>query len=281
MPPQPDFCIYPSLLDKFQDLLDYEIIADEPWNKSGDDYKLTPDEMYYRIESELIDMINRVDGIPCEAADRGTAFNEIIDCLIEHSSCRRRDMKIHSTTTPDMQKVIVAEINDFKFIYDTQFCKQVAALFPGSLTQYLCEGTMRTSRGTALLYGYIDEWVGNRLYDIKTTGYYNFGKYERKWQRHLYPWCVIESGMTTEIESFEYTVVVFPKGQLILSGSVYPEVYTYDHIQSTILLRGHVEAFIDWLESRRKFITNPRIFGGKLPDGYVGLPIDINSLKTT
>lgn len=281
MPPQPDYRIYPSLLDKFQDLLDSEIVADEPWNKSGDDYKLTPDEMYYRIESELIDMINRVDGIPCEAADRGTAFNEIVDCLIEHSPCRRKDMKIRSYSATAAQKVIVAEIDGFTFTYDADFCKRVAALFPGSLTQYLCEGTMQTSRGTVLLYGYIDEWVGNRLYDIKTTGYYNFGKFERKWQRHLYPWCVIESGMTTEIESFEYTVVVFPKGQLILSGSVYPEVYTYDHIQSTILLRGHVEAFIDWLESRRKFITNPRIFGGKLPDGYVGLPIDINSLKTT
>lgn len=226
-------------------------------------------------------MINRVDGIPSEAADRGTAFNEVVDCLIKKSPCKREDMKIHSTITPEMQKVIVAEINDFKFIYDAQFCKQVAALFPDSLTQYMCEATMLTSKGNVWLYGYIDEWVGNKLYDIKTTGYYNFGKFEHKWQRHLYPWCVIESGMATEIESFEYTVVVFPKGQLILSGTVYPEVYTYNHEQSAILLRNHVEAFIDWLESRRKFITNQRIFGGKLPEGYVGIPIDINLLKTT
>lgn len=276
---QPDYCIYPSLLDKFQDLLDYEIVADEPWNKSGDDYKLPPDEMYYKIEAELIDMINRVDGIPSEAADRGTAFNEIVDCLIRKEPCTREDLKIYSTTTPEMQKVIVAEIDDFKFIYDARFCKQVAALFSGSLTQYMCDATMQTSKGSVWLYGYIDEWVGNKLYDIKTTGYYNFGKFEHKWQRHLYPWCVIESGMATEIESFEYTVVVFPKGQLILSGTVYPEVYTYDHEQSTSLLRAHIEAFIDWLESRRKFITNPRIFGGKLPEGYVGIPIDINLLK--
>lgn len=279
MPPQPDYRIYPSLLDKFQDLLDYEIVADEPWNKSGDDYKLTPDEMYYKIEAELIDMINRVEGVPIEAADRGTAFNEIVDCLIEKKPCRRKDMKIRSCKATDTQTVIIAEINGFTFVYDADFCKEVAARFPGSLTQYLCEGEMQTSRGRVLLYGYLDEWVGNKLYDLKTTGYYSFGKFERKWQRHTYPWCVIESGMATEIESFEYTVVVFPKGQAILKGEIYPEVYTYDHAQSTALLRAHIEAFIDWLESRRKYITNPRIFGGKLPEGYVGIPIDINLLK--
>lgn len=276
---QPDYRIYPSLLDKFQDLLDYEIVAEQPWNKSGDDYKLTPDEMYYQIESELIDMINRVDGEPIEAADRGTAFNEIVDCLIEKRPCEREDMKIHSTRLTDTQRVIVAEINSFTFVYDAEFCKRVAALFPHSLTQYLCEATMQTSRGAVLLYGYIDEWVGRRLFDIKTTGYYQFGKFERKWQRHLYPWCVVESGMATEIESFEYTVVVFPKNQFVLSGEIYPEVYTYNHKQSGMLLRNHVEAFIDWLESRRRFITNPRIFGGILPEGYVGIPVDINLLK--
>ncbi len=280
MLPSHDYRIYPSLLDKFQDLIDYEIVADEPWNKSGDKYKLTPDEMYISIEAELIDMINRVDGMPIEAADRGTAFNEIVDCIIERCPCRRNDMIIRKSQLSDTQIVIEAKINDFNFVYDAQFCREVAARFPGSLTQYLCEAPMKTRQGIALLYGYIDEWVGNRLYDIKTTSYYNFGKFERKWQRHLYPWCVIESGMATEIESFEYTVVVFPKNQLVLSGSVYPEVYTYDHEQSTILLRNHVEAFIDWLEYRRKFITNPRIFGGTLPEGYVGHPVDINLLKS-
>lgn len=280
MPQQPNYRIYPSLLDKFQDLLDYEIVADEPWNKSGDDYKISPDEMYYKIESELIDTINRVDGVPIEAADRGTAFNEIIDCIIEGCPCKRKDMKIYSVNVADTQKVIIAEINGFTFTYDAEFCKQVAALFPGSLTQFLCEGMMQTSKGAVSLYGYIDEWVGNRLYDIKTTGYYNFGKFERKWQRYLYPWCVVESGMATDIESFEYTVIVFPKGQTILSGTIYPEVYTYNHEQSGTLLRNHVEAFIDWLESRERFIKNPRIFGGKLPEGYVGIPVDINSLKS-
>ena len=63
--------IYPSLLDKFQELLDYEKVAEEDWNKISEsaiergeypgydvgDYKLTPDEMYVKLESDLINSL--------------------------------------------------------------------------------------------------------------------------------------------------------------------------------------------------------------------------------
>lgn len=150
MEAQPKYRIYPSLLIAYQNLLDYEQVAEEDWNKVSQaahdrgefldrdigDYKLTPDEMYLKLEVELLDSINRVDGRYGEAAEKGTAFNEIVDCLIEHRKSSREDCKIYSTNNVCGQRVIRAEIKGFTFDFDIQLCKEVAEYFSGSLTQY-------------------------------------------------------------------------------------------------------------------------------------------------
>ena len=284
---KPDYRIYPSLLDNFQDLHDYERLAEEDWNRDSEtgEYKLSPDEMYLKIESELIDTINRCPKSANEAADKGTAFNEIVDCLIEHRKSSRKDCKIYSCFNRgglNAIKVIRAEINGFVFDFDINLCKEAAEFFVGSLPQYCAESTMRTAYGDVEIYGFTDEWVGNRMYDIKTTGRYSFGKFERKWQRHAYPWCAIDSGMATEIESFTYWVVEWAyqrKGDPLKAKSITQETYTYDHQDTEIKLREHVERFIEWLEARRSYITDKKIFGGENPSGYHGEPISIDKLK--
>lgn len=292
-----EYRIYPSLLDKFQELLDYEKVAEEDWNKVSEsaiergeypdceigDYKLTPDEMYLKIESELIDSINRCPRVPNEAADKGTAFNEVVDCLIEKRKSNREDCKIYSTFNDAGIKVIRAEINGFVFDYDVDLCRKVADMLRGSLTQFLAESTIETKYGIVGIYGYMDEWVGNQIIDIKTTNRYEFGKYGKKWQRHAYPYCAINSGLTTEVESFVYLVIEWAyqyRGCPLTAKNITPETYTYNHGESTILLRDHIENFIEWLESRREFITDKRIFGGTNPEGYVGVPIEISRLES-
>ncbi len=222
----PKYRIYPSLLDKFQELIDYEQVADEDWNKVSEsalergeypgcdigDYKLTPDEMYLKIEAELIDSINRCPKEPNEAADKGTAFNEIVDCLIERRKSSRDDCKIYSCYNQggvNGIRVARAEINGFTFDYDLKLCREVAKVFEGSLTQFFTCASIDTRYGEVEIYGFIDEWVGNEVVDIKTTGTgkYAFWKFERKWQRHAYPYCVIESGLTTDEERFTYYVI--------------------------------------------------------------------------
>lgn len=296
MEARPKYRIYPSLLDKFQELLDYEKVAEEDWNKVSEssiergeypgydpgDYKLTPDEMYVKIESELIDSINRCPRHPSEAADKGTAFNEIVDCLIEKRKSSRDDCKIYSIINKSGIKVIRAEINGFIFDYDIRLCKEAAEYFAGSLTQFFAQSAISTSYGDVEIYGYIDEWPDNKMYDIKTTGKYTFGKFERKWQRHAYPWCVISSGLATEIESFTYWVVEWAyqrAGDPLKAKTVTEETYTYDHQDSEIKLRSHIECFICWLESRRELIQDRKIFGGENPEGFVGTPVDIEKLK--
>lgn len=296
METQPKYCIYPTLLIGFQSLLDYELAAEEDWNKVTEaahnrgehldkeigDYKLTPDEMYLKLECDLLDTVNRVDGDYCEAAARGTAFNEIVDCLIENRRSRLPNCDIRTAANASGTRVIRADIDGYSFDFDISLCREAAREFKGSLTQFMAKSTIGTKYGSVCLYGYIDEWCGNKMYDIKTTSRYAWGKYERGWQRYVYPWCVIEAGETTEVESFTYWIVEWahqPKGMPLTAKGIYREEYTYDHEDATMKIRNMVESFIEWLESRRDFIQDKRIFGGENPVGWHGQPTDMRELE--
>lgn len=279
--------IYPSLLDKYQSLLDYEQETDVPWNvwtekKVADfmskqqeenanlqttdsvpevgDYILSADQMYEKIEKELIASINREEHEPSEAASKGTALNEVIDCLILNQPCQREDMTIESLRTEDgTPYAIRALLDDFSFTFDLGLCKQLRDLLKGSVCQYFISAEIETKYGLVQLYGYLDYWLHDKVIDLKTTGQYNFGKYERKWQRHVYPYCCIESGQTDAVHDFTYLAVQLGKGAII-KGTMYPEEYTYNHKQSTDMLRQHLESFIEWLERNRALITDKKIF---------------------
>lgn len=272
----PKYRIYPSLIDMYQSLLDYELVAEEAWNKVSEaahnrgeyldkeigDFKLTPDEMYLKLEQDLLDAVNRVDGEPSEAADKGTCFNEIVDCLIAKSPCKRKDMQIMTERNEEGTPLcITAKMDGFLFRFDVAMCRQAAKYFENSLSQVLVVAPLETKYGIVELYGYIDEWRYDKIYDIKTTSYYNFGKFERKWQKHVYPYCALASGMTEEVTEFEYSVWKLTKTTPI-RGEFYKETYNYDHAKSTIMLRNICERIIEWLiaKDNQGLITNRRIF---------------------
>lgn len=217
-----------------------------------------------------------------EAASCGTAFNEIVDCLIENRKSSREDCIIKSKKDNNGNTVIEARIHDFVFDFDLQLCRETADYFTGSIPQYLAKAVMSTDYGNVLLYGFADEWVSSQMFDIKTTGKYSWGKFEKGWQRHVYPWCAIESGDATEIESFTYYVIEWAyqrKGEPLKAKGVYLETYTYNHEESGVMIREILESFIGWLLSRRIFIQDQRIFGGKNPEGWHSRPVDIKELE--
>lgn len=286
---QPKYRIYPSLLDKFQKFIDSDIEAESFMNidRETGEQKYTADEISDRHEQELIDAINRVPKQPIEAADKGTCFNEIVDCIIENRKTSRDDMKIQTVNGYDKvdsfgacdetgkpifydedheyinQPCIYATINGFDFFFDISLCKSIAKYFRGSVCQHYCNATINTAYGLVELYGYADEIVKDKVFDIKTTSSYDFGKFEKSWQKDVYPYCLIESGDCTSIREFEYTVVKLKGGTKrmpLITGDVYKEVYTYNHEQSTIRLRQMLERFIEWLESNRDKITDKKIF---------------------
>lgn len=258
--PQPDFSFYPSILDCFQRYLNLEQDFESTFNINPEtgEYKRSFEEMEKEALQVLVDSINRVP-FESEAADKGTAFNELVDAFIHN----RRSEKVQMRG--DMgNDLIEAKIGNKIFNFSYSFVKDAAGYFTGSLSQVRVSSTIETSLGLVELHGDIDELRGNKVYDIKTTSRYEFGKYSKGWQRHVYPYCLIESGMCTDIESFEYTAYQLKGGTSrspLITGTQYPEIYKYNHEQSSGMLRNHCERFIEFLMEHKNLITDKKIFG--------------------
>jgi hypothetical protein len=317
MYPQPDYNIYPTLLDawwKFQNtkLEDFFYQDEQGWhlnyNEADGTYHYSQEEMDALLEQELIDKINRVPTEPSEAASKGTIFNEIVDCINARHGTVVKDWFIASARgfNDFVEKVFGAKVNvnnenavdsfvlmdkeqreiiepyyatiariggkpfiygsidGFEFYFDAAFCKDIANYFRGAMCQYYTSAEIETRYGTVRLYGWIDELRKNMVYDLKTTKRYEFGNYAHYWQRHVYPYCLIESGDCKTIKGFEFTVIKWTGGTKynpLLTGEMYKEYYTYDHCESSALIRQECERFIEWLEANKDKITDKKIFG--------------------
>lgn len=258
--------IYPSLLDKFQSYLDAGLEAEGFWNIDSEtgEQKRTEEEIAAVREQELLDSINRVPHEPIEAADKGTCFNEIVDIMAADEPFapgggRRDDMELEQ-----LEGEIVARMHGFEFRFDRAMCEEVASEFSGAVPQHLCRGVLPTRYGDVLLYGYADEILLDKVYDLKTTSSYSFGKFERAWQKDVYPWCLVSSGEMAEVREFEYTVIQLTKPSQrnpVIGGKLYREAYTYDHEAAGKRLTAMVERFVEWLEQNRERITDKKIFG--------------------
>lgn len=268
----PKYRIYPSLLDKFEALLHVEEEVESPFNidAATGEYKRTEEEIEFELKKSLIDAINRVP-FDSEAADRGTAFNAIIDSYIHRRphkvATEREPYEIGGVEQANVVQVYFPERaggvqKERHFIFDREWCIGEGRYFAGCISQVLVKAVLPTALGDVELYGYIDELRRDVVYDIKTTSRYQFGKYARGWQRHVYPYCLIASGMMEDVKAFEYTAYQLKKSRTgLISGTRYPEYYVYDHAQSTAMLTAHCEAFIEFLEANRELITDKKIFG--------------------
>lgn len=274
---QPNYKFYPSLLDKFYKYmnLDYEnfFYKDDSgkWHKNLNDESgecaLSSEEVEAIAKQELIDSINRVKSEPSEAAAKGTCYNELVDALIHNKKSENQNLSTSKIFNSDNTCVAIGCVLDgFSFQFDLPFIQGAAEYFKGSQSQVYCEAPIETDYGTVMLYGYIDELRQDVVYDIKTTKQYSFGNYENYWQRHLYPYCLIESGDCTDIRAFEFTVFQLKGGTSrtpYITGSMYREEYTYDHKTSTAMLKQICERLIEFLNNNRSLITDKKVFGGE------------------
>ena len=267
---QPKYRIYPSLLDKFEQYLRADEEAESFFNIDNEtgEYKKSPDEVEAELKQSLIDCINRVP-FASEAADKGTAFNAIVDSFIhrkKHVPTEREPYDIVGDRETNVVQVSFPKsdlMDEHHFMFDWKWCIEQAAYFEGSLSQVFVNAILPTQYGAVELYGFIDELRKDVVYDIKTTSSYTFGKYEHGWQRHVYPYCLIASGQMDSVKAFEYTAFALKGGTSrtpLISGTRYPEFYTYDHEQTVKLLTAHVERFIEFLEANRDMITDKKIF---------------------
>ncbi len=260
--------ITPSLLNKWQDLID----ADSSWENlygDADEPSVSPEDFYAKREQELLDAINRVP-FTSEAASKGTALNEIVDCIVDN----RKPMeemeveRVYQVSETDATKKILvaleAHLDGFTFVYDFGLVRSLAEYFKGAICQHRCEAVMDTEFGPVILYGDADYILRDVVYDLKSTSRYSaYGKFAEGWQKDLYPWALIESGEMEGITGFEYTVVPLSGGSAaspLITGEIKTEWYDYSHGTATRRLRQVLEAFLPWIEEHRSLITHPRIF---------------------
>lgn len=222
--------LYATLLDAFQYYLNSE---DEPL----DSEKISPLQ-------KLINKINRVP-FESEAAEKGTAFNNLIDAFIIGK------LNIADFNLPEMTYNHVSKSEkEYKFTFKTQVVRDFHNYFKGAIPQVYVEAALETKYGNVLLYGYIDEIKIDKIFDIKTTSNYTFPKFLGNFQHLVYPYCFWEMG--NPILNFQYTITDF--------SNIYKEDYEFRPIRDTGKLVNICERLIDFIEARRDQIIDMKIF---------------------
>lgn len=197
---------------------------------------------YKRSESEtalqeFLDKVNRVKTPATDPMLRGIAFNNKIDWAIKNPDLEidnidgtEKTVPIHDTDCP---VEIIQEFRD---------------LFSKSAVQVFVESKIETRYGPVRIYGYIDALQGSTIGEFKTTGKYEFPKYLHNWQHPCYLQCLKGQG----IRRFVYLITDFKE--------VYREDYHWTQ-EGEDRLVGICNELIEFLEAKREFITDKKVFG--------------------
>lgn len=252
--PKPKYMFYATLLDAYMSYLKSGEIWDKYWGWS-ENPQYSSEEFE---KNQFDDLINRINRVPfdSEAADRGTAFNEVIDCMIEK---RKSDSVSVEKVFSNDGKVSSLRVtyNNRTFEFPLDVCRNLADYYEGALTQVRIEATLPTCFGDVLVYGVIDELMPNSVHDIKTTGSYSVGKFKDHFQHLVYPYALMQNG--SDVRTFEYNVVEFSRYGNI--NGMYTESYSFNPQRDIPILRDHCEEFIKFINDNKELITDKKVFG--------------------
>ena len=243
--------LWSTLLDAYQNYIDAADIYEEYWGYS-DNPKYSLQEFEGKQYQALLDNINKVP-FDNNAAAKGTAFNEVIDCMVLHQNTNK--MKITKEYGNDGNlwgvKVVFGER---EFLFPLALCKQYADYYKGAVPQQYVEATLPTAYGDILLYGYTDYILPLKICDLKTTTRYSVGKFKKHYQHLVYPYCLQQNG--ANINHFEYNVVVWGK----YNNESYTESYLFRPERDIPRLTTTCEDIARFLQDNRDKITNKKIF---------------------
>lgn len=248
---RPKYRFYATLLDAFYDYLDSSAIYQKYWGFS-DKPPFTEEEFHDKQFNDLINKINRVP-FTSEAASKGTAFNEVIDCIIDHRKSKTVDIK--RVESNDTVTGVNATLDGMTFFFPLSLVREFSDYYKGALTQQRVEAILPTAKGDALVYGIIDELMPMSVHDIKTTGKYSSFKFRSHSQHLVYPYALIQNG--NDIRTFEYNIVELGK----YGYETYTETYVFDPERDIPILTDRCEQLIDFIEENRNRITDKKIFG--------------------
>lgn len=184
---------------------------------------------------EFIDKINRVPFVS-EAADKGTAFNELVDDII-------------ASKNDPVNKDDKFEKNGFVFPADIAI--ECAYYVEFGIPQVRETAFIETMLGIIEVYGEIDYILpAMEQVDLKTTKAWELGKYLPTWQHIVYPYCIYQQ---TGLEStFTYLATDFK--------TVVKEQYIYNHSRDSERLKSICVELAQFVEEHRSLITDLKIF---------------------
>lgn len=249
------FNLFPTLLDSFTNYKRAGEIYEEYYGWS-ENPSCTLEEFEDKSFQDLIDGINRVPH-DNEYVAKGTAFNEVVDCIVENRKSDKIDVsRVYEQIGYDGEPIngrliaLDTKIGERTFRFPIDLVMEFAHYFKGASTQVFVEGVLPTSFGNVKLYGFVDELLPFSVHDIKTASRYSVGKYKRNWQHIVYPYCL--NCMGNDVKAFEYNVTDFKE--------TYTETYIFDKERDTKRLQEEVEDFIVFLNDNKNLITNEKIF---------------------
>ena len=262
---------YATILDAYQDYLDSDLIYEKYWGFS-ENPPCTSEEFHEKQFQSLIDRINRVH-YENDAVDKGTAFNEVVDCMVSRRNSskiqveRVYEVKADGLVDPCNGKVIGGDCyvtdkveglnvtyNGKNFYFPMPLIREFADYYKGAVPQVYIQAELETMYGNVLLYGFIDYSMPFCTHDLKTASKYSVGKFKRHWQHIVYPYALIRNGC--DVRDFEYNVAEIGKSYY----RTYTESYTFSEERDIPHLTQHCEDFIRFLNENRKLITDKKIF---------------------
>ena len=261
--------LYPSLIDAYTNYSQSEVIYNKYWG-GAESPALTLEEYEAQAFQDLIDKINRVPKDLIKA-DVGTAFNELVDCLILGQKSPKMEVEKLCDEAGNVVS-LKAHYNGRTFIYPVDVVRLFANNYKGAIPQMFVEGVLPTRRGDVRLYGFLDELMPLSVHDIKTTGAYEVGKFKGNAQHLVYPYCLREMGYSG-VDLFSYDVAEIstnitkqnpePSEVVVKLKATYSEEYLFTPERDIPLLEDKVVELIDFIEANRHLITNPKIFASE------------------
>lgn len=238
----------PSLLNLFQDYLSSDDVWKRYWGRTSKPKK-SKEEFKLEKFNSLLNYLNKVKQEPNFYADRGTAFNELIDSIIHGVDSTKISIDIEG------DKNFAVKLDSWTFYFPVKQCLKIAEKYVNPISQKRTEGVLETKYGKVLLFGYIDELLEDRVIDIKTLKAYVFDKFKDSYQHLVYLYCLHEEGI--EVDKFDYDIYLMNElGEVTCS---FIETYYYDKSNDEVL-RQHCEKFIEFLEENKELITDKKIF---------------------
>lgn len=249
--------ISPSLLNSLRDYLESDDVWEKYWGRSFD-----PSKTRQQFKDEKAkDLLNSINGVKTRsrAADKGTAFNNLVDLLYNKITIEESGLTIEENS-----KFFFVKFNGEEFTFIKEQVYEVASKYQNFKSQIYVNTILETVYGNVMLHGYIDEFKPDdpTVYDIKTTKKYEQDKFWSNFQHSLYIYCLRKEGY--KVDKFIYDVYVMNEPGYIIGH--HTEEYNFkENIDSEIIsLRFYCEQLIEFIKQNRDKITNKKFIKNKL-----------------